>query len=62
MVSTFNQNALIFSPCTSNQSFVGAYSDQDLINHVPEPGTMVLFGAGALLMGLGCVRRRLAKR
>lgn len=28
----------------------------------PEPGTMVLFGAGALLMGLGGIRRRIARR
>ena len=64
-VNTFNANALIFVPqnCTSNQSFVAAYYDQTLINDVvPEPSTMVLFGAGGLLMALGCGRKLLAKR
>jgi hypothetical protein len=47
-------------PCqTQGQSFI---SVTPLTPSVPEPGTMVLFGAGALLMGLGCARRRLAKR
>jgi hypothetical protein len=46
-------------PQTQGQSFI---SVTPLTPSVPEPGTMVLFGAGALLMGLGCARRRLAKR
>jgi len=47
-----------FSPTKdqpNGQSFIS-------VNPVPEPGTMVLFGAGALLMGLGCIRRRMARR
>jgi hypothetical protein len=39
----------------TGQSFIS-------VNPVPEPGTMVLFGGGALLMGLGCIRRRMARR
>jgi hypothetical protein len=39
---------------SSGQSFVFAAT--------PEPGTMVLFGAGGLLLALGCGRKLLAKR
>jgi hypothetical protein len=39
----------------------GQTQGQSFIAVVPEPGTMVLFGAGALLLSLGA-RRRLAKR
>ena len=46
-------------PQTQGQSFI---SVTPLTPSVPEPGTMVLFGAGALLMGLGGIRRRIARR
>jgi hypothetical protein len=51
-----NNNLQVFltTSATGGQNFISVPT--------PEPGTMVLFGAGALLMGLGCVRRRLAKR
>ena len=66
LVADFNAHALIFVPtssCPTNQSFVAAYYDQTLVyDVVPEPGTMVLFGAGGLLMALGCGRKLLAKR
>jgi hypothetical protein len=56
-VQVFN---FVSSKCEPHgQSFI---SVNTLTTATPEPGTMVLFGAGALLMGLGCVRRRLAKR
>ena len=42
----------------SGQDFISVST----LTPTPEPGTMVLFGAGALLMGLGCVRKRLARR
>jgi hypothetical protein len=48
---------VVFVPGTDNQSFVGAAIEVA----VPEPGTLVLFGAGALLLALGTVRR-LARR
>lgn len=56
-------NVQVFTPnnypnCGSGQAFISV----NTLPSVPEPGTMVLFGAGALLMGLGCARRRLAKR
>ena len=44
---------VVFTTTSGGQSFIGM---------VPEPGTMVLFGTGALLMVLGCARRRLARR
>jgi hypothetical protein len=59
-VQVFSAN----STCNPNgdslcgQNFISV----DTLTPVPEPGTMVLFGAGVLLMGLGCARRRLAKR
>ncbi len=52
-----NSNYMVFTTCSA-QNFMEVPS----VPSVPEPGTMVLFGAGALLMGLGCARRRLAKR
>jgi hypothetical protein len=58
LVVTFNNNAMIFVPGTSNQSFVSAYFDPALVvAALPEPGTMVLFGTGAVLIALGCTRR-----
>jgi hypothetical protein len=42
----------------TGQSFISVST----LSSVPEPGTMVLFGGGALLMGLGCMRRRMARR
>ena len=47
-----------------NKSFAvfNANSGQSFVTSVPEPGTMVLFGAGGLLMALGCGRKLLAKR
>lgn len=44
---------VIFTTTNGGQNFIGM---------VPEPGTMVLFGAGGLLMALGCGRKLLAKR
>jgi hypothetical protein len=44
------------------QVFITTNGGQNFIGFVPEPGTMVLFGGGALLMGLGCIRRRMARR
>ena len=64
MKDTYN-NVQVFTyvpadnQCQTGQSYL---SVTPLTPSVPEPGTMVLFGAGALLMGLGCARRRLAKR
>ena len=46
-------NFQIFQTTDGGQNFIGA---------VPEPGTMVLFGTGALLMGLGSTRKLLARR
>ena len=56
----FNANVMVFTPCASNpgQSFVEVHT----LPSVPEPGTMVLFGTGTLLMGLGCARRRFSRR
>jgi hypothetical protein len=51
-----------FANSPNYQVFITSTGGQNFIGAVPEPGTMVLFGAGALLMGLGCIRRRLAKR
>jgi hypothetical protein len=49
-------NYIIFTPDnTSSQSFIQVPS-------VPEPGTMVLFGTGLLLLGLGSTRKLLARR
>jgi hypothetical protein len=46
-----------------NQSQTGqSFLSVDTLSSVPEPGTMVLFGGGALLMGLGCICRRMARR
>jgi hypothetical protein len=47
-----------YNQCQTGQSFLSV----DTLSSVPEPGTMVLFGGGALLMGLGCMRRRMAGR
>ena len=52
-------NVQVFTTTSGGQNFISVDS---LSSSVPEPGTMVLFGAGALLMGLGCSRRLLAKR
>ena len=62
---------LVSHNCAANGSGAGSGTSpcggQDFISvstlpSVPEPGTMVLFGTGALLMGLGCARRRLLRR
>jgi hypothetical protein len=54
--ATAYSNFIIFTPDnTSSQSFIQVPS-------VPEPGTMVLFGTGVLLMGLGSTRKLLARR
>jgi hypothetical protein len=50
-----NSNYMVFTTTSGGQNFMEVPS-------VPEPGTMVLFGTGALLMALGCARRRLARR
>jgi PEP-CTERM motif len=51
-----------FANNTEYQVFVTTSGGQSFIGAVPEPSTMVLFGAGGLLMALGCARRRLTKR
>ena len=51
-----------FANSPNFQVFLTADCGQNFIGAVPEPGTMVLFGAGALLMVLGCARRRLSRR
>jgi hypothetical protein len=61
LTQTLNNNVQVFTTTGGGQNFVSAYSDPTLITAVaalPEPGTMVLFGTGTLLMALGCVRRR----
>ena len=47
-----------------NKSFavLNASSGQSFVTAIPEPSTIVLFGAGGLLMALGCGRKLLAKR
>ena len=59
MVQTFNSNVSIFVPTGGGtQSFVSAFSDSAFISvATPEPGTIVLFGTGVLLVAAGCVRR-----
>jgi hypothetical protein len=42
--------------------FTSTSGGQDFIGMVPEPGTMVLFGTGVLLLGLGSTRKLLARR
>jgi hypothetical protein len=62
LMVAFNSKVMVFAPASSTQSFVAAYSDSALISAAtPEPGTMLLFGTGALLIALGCARR-LARR
>ena len=57
-----NVQVFTFVP-TYNQSQTGqSFLSVDTLSSVPEPGTMVLFGGGALLMGLGCICRRMARR
>ena len=55
--SVFNGNSkyMVFTSTSGGQNFMEVPS-------VPEPGTMVLFGTGALLLGLGSVRKLLARR
>jgi len=52
----FDSSLQVFAYGTDSggQNFIGAPA--------PEPGTMVLFGVGALLVGLGRTRRLLARR
>ena len=52
-----NNNYMIFTTTSCGQSFISVPSPS-----VPEPGTMVLFGTGVLLMGLGSTRKLLARR
>jgi hypothetical protein len=55
-VRAFNNSVQIFIPDNADtQRFFLAYGNVGSL--VPEPGTMVLFGTGAVLMGLGCARR-----
>jgi hypothetical protein len=57
-VQAFNSSVQIFIPDSNNpntQRFFLAYGND--ASFVPEPGTMVLFGTGVVLMGLGCARR-----
>jgi len=49
-----NLQVFAYAQDSSGQNFISA--------SVPEPSTMVLFGAGGLLMALGCGRKLLAKR
>ena len=49
-----NANVQVFTTNCGGQSFISIAT--------PEPGSMVLFGTGALLLGFGFVRRRLARR
>jgi len=58
--STFLSSVAIFVPTTPGiQRFVMAVSDP-VMDHsaIPEPSTIVLFGTGVLLIGLGRFRRR----
>jgi hypothetical protein len=65
VVAAFNSQVMVFFPPTGSgtQRFVTAKLDLALIDEAaaPEPGTLVLFGTGVLLMALGCTRR-LARR
>ncbi|MGA2267532.1 MAG: hypothetical protein ABSH44_03580 [Bryobacteraceae bacterium] len=62
LVQTFNNNVLVFTPSGSGQSFVTAFRDDALVvAAMPEPGTMVLFAAGVLLIAIGRTSR-LARR
>jgi PEP-CTERM motif len=56
-VTSLNHNSVVWTPVSGSgiQSFMGAAV------FTPEPGTMVLFGTGALLMAFGSIRR-LARR
>jgi hypothetical protein len=56
-----NVQVFTFVP-TKDQPTGQSFISVDTLPSVPEPGTMVLFGGGALLMGLGCMRRRMARR
>ena len=56
-----NVQVFTFVP-TKDQPTGQSFISVDTLPSVPEPGTMVLFGGGALLMGLGCIRRRMARR
>jgi hypothetical protein len=52
-----NANVQVFYPTNGcGQAFISVDAP------VPEPGTLVLFGTGSLLMGLGCARRLWARR
>lgn len=65
VVAAFNSQVMVFIPNSQTQRFVTANLDMALIDEVnaavPEPGTVVLFGIGLLLIALGCTRR-LARR
>jgi hypothetical protein len=50
-----NSNYMVFTTNSGGQNFMEVPS-------VPEPGTMVLFGTGVLLLGLGSTRKLLARR
>jgi hypothetical protein len=61
-VQVFNSSVLIFIPSgdsAGTQRFFMGFGDTSSLT--PEPGTLVLFGTGLLLMALGC-SRRLARR
>jgi len=54
-----------YHPFAGNSSFMVFTTDcggQNFMEVAPEPGTMVLFGTGVLLVGLGSARKLLARR
>jgi hypothetical protein len=56
------QGYAAFANSPRYQVFITSDGGQNFIGAVPEPGTMVLFGTGVLLMALGSTRKLLARR
>jgi hypothetical protein len=61
IVAAFNAEVMVFIPDGSSagtQRFLSADLDIALMDEAaPEPGTLVMFGTGLVLMALGCARR-----